>query len=313
MERTIALSELRNVVEQAYEEFKDGHEGRADQHIKDIDPQTFGISVVLADGTVINTGDAGTQVPIGDIADIPFHQLLLTQKNVDQIVSLSGEGIRFRGRKPHKPHHTGINVHGVRATSALEPTGDPDEKWNFIISNLINLMGGDSPVLDDRLYKSLQAQNATNGVEQALTDAGYQLYDSLKTSVDLYTRLSSMRASARQLATMGATIAADGVCPTSGDIVFDGTLSSTVVAMMAAMGPHRISRPWLISTGLPAKSGFGGAIFGALPGVMGIAAVSPQLDGAGTSVKGIKSLTYIMRRLGLSAFSSTRITIDKDK
>ncbi len=313
MERTIALSDLRRVVDEAYEQFKSDKEGTVDQRVADADSKTFGISIVLADGTVISKGDADTKAPMGDIVKVPLHQVLLSQMSVDDIIKRSCEADRFRGEKPAKPHHLGISAHGIRAVSAIEPTGDREGKYDIIINDIIDLMGGDAPELDVKLYESLQAQNATAGVTKAITDTDYKLYDDVDLSVDIYTRLTALRASAKQLATMGATIAADGVCPTTERTVFDGEQASTVVAMMAAMGPRRINRPWLVSTGLPAKSGFGGGIVGVLPGVFGVGVVAPALDGAGTSVKGIKAVTYIMRKLNLSAFSSAKVVIDKNR
>ncbi len=312
MERKISLSDLRRVAEEAYEHVKNLPDGQADQRIECGDKKTFGISIVLTDGTIVNVGDTDVRMPMGDIVKIPVHEMLLTQRSVDDIIRMSGEGERCKGEKPRKPHGLGVSPHGIRAVSALEPKGDPDSKWNLMVDNLIDLMGGEAPVLDVRLYETLQAQNKTAGVKEAIENFGYTLYDDAGLSIDLYTRLTAMRASSAQLAMMGATIAADGVCPRGGNHVFDGSLSQTIVGMMAAMGPHRISKPWLVATGLPAKSGFGGGVFGVLPGIMGIGAVTPGLNGAGTSEKGTKAIAYIMNKLGLSVFSSAKVTILKD-
>lgn len=311
MERKIALSDLRRAVDEAYEEYKSIHEGEIDPRVKDVDPKTFGIAVVLADGTVIRKGDADTAVPMGGIAQVPVHIQLLTQNTPEEIVKKSGQCVRCEGKKPVKPH-TPVSAHGVRAVSAIEPIGDPDSKWNFIINTTIDMMGGASPVLDDKLYEELRRENAEAGVEDQFAKVGFTLYDDAPASIDTYTRLTAMRASAAQFAMMGATIAADGVNPATQKIVFDGAKAPAAVAMMATKGPHKITRPFMVTVGLPAKSSFGGAIMGVLPGVMGIAVTAPALNGAKVSVKGVKALKYIMNKLQLSVFSSAKVEIVKD-
>ena len=69
--------------------------------------------------------------------------------------------------------------------------------------------------------------------------------------------------------------------------------------------------PWLVSTGLPAKSSFGGAVMGVYPGVMAIAAYSPALNAGGVSVKAARAIRYIMQKLDLSVFSSDSVKFVK--
>ena len=80
--------------------------------------------------------------------------------------------------------------------------------------------------------------------------------------------------------------------------------------MMAVKGPHHMSLPWLIKSGLPAQTSFAGTIMGVLPGVMGIAAYSPKVNPAGISARGAHALAYIMNKLGLSALSSARVSVE---
>ena len=50
----------------------------------------------------------------------------------------------------------------------------------------------------------------------------------------------------------------------------------------------------------------GGGIMGVVPGVMGVAAFAPPLDGAGNSVKAQKALAFIAGHLNLNVFGTTR-------
>lgn len=311
MTRKIKLTDLKAAVDEAYEKFANAPAGTPDPRVEGIDPNTFGISVVLADGTVISKGDTKTGVPMGNTMLVPLHAILLTQMTPDKLAEKSGKCpyTWTDGKKPQKPH-TPFNSHALRAISAIEPSNDSDGKWDIISDMLTSLMGT-SPELDDALYKKLAAQAVDAKVEDSLAAASYFLYDDAKIAIDLYAKFAAMKAGADQLATMGATIAADGVNPESNEQVFDGKIAAPLVSTMAVKALHKMSGPWMLRAGLPAKSGFGGSVVGVLPGVMGIAAVAPGLNMVGVSEKASQALLYIMQKLGLSVYSSASIEIEK--
>lgn len=309
MERIIPLSQIKNAVDAAFEKFNGVSEGSVDPRVAGADASSFAIAVCLADGTIISKGDVDRKSPLGDIVKIPVSSVLLSQNPVEELIRKSGGCCcGCKGQKPQIP----VSRHGVRAVSAIEPVGDPDSKWNILVDRMINMMGS-APELDDKLYESLQAENQKADTENKLAEAGYYLFDDAPASIQLYTRGVAMTASARQLAIMGATIAADGVNPLTEQIVYDGAISSRIVAMMAVKGPHKMSRPWLVASGLPAKSSFGGAIVGVIPGVMSIAAYSPLVNEKGVSVKGAKALIDITNSLQINVFGSAKIVVDKEK
>ncbi len=312
MERIISLSDLQKAVDSAYEKYKSIKEGEVDSRVSGVDAKTFGIAVVLADGTVITKADADTKVPIGGIIRVPVASILLAQNSVEELMKKSGCcSCACGGNKPEKPK-AGVCARGVRAVSAVEPTGDPDSKWNFIENQMINMMGT-APTLDVKLYEAMKAQTVADKAVDAFAEAGYYLYDDAASSIDLYTRGQAMTASARQLAVMGATIIAGGVNPVTKQIVFDNEIAPRLTAMMAAKGPHKMRKGWLVASGVPAVSSFGGAILGVVPGVMSIAVCSPEVNEAGVSVKGAKAIIDIMNSLKISAFSNECIKIDTKK
>lgn len=310
MDRTIALSEIKKVVEEAYENFKSSKEGRVDPMLDGVDDKKFGISVVLTDETVINKGDTDAASPLGSIIKVPLSTILLSQNTPEELVRKSGKCTCHCKEKSEKAHVHG--AHAIRAISAIEPTGDPDSKWNFIENRMIDLMGS-APQLDVKLYESLKQKAADDNIVNTLAEEGYYLYDDAATSVDISVKARSMTATAEQLATMGATIAADGVNPVTKEIVFDGEIARNVVGMMAAKGPRKMTLPWNMAVGLPAKSSFGGAIVGVYPGVMGIAAYSPLLMDNRVSEKAAKAIKYIMNKLDISVYQSASLKVDNDK
>lgn len=292
--------------------YKSEHCGSIDPRIKDAKAGSFGISVVLNDGTVINKGDARIPAAIGQISKVPASVVLLGQMSPADMMKKSGTCCcKCNGGKKQKPDIPFCS-HGIRAVSAIEPTGDSDGKWDVIINNMIGMIGSD-PQLNDELYKAMTQEAAKAGVENALAAADYTLYDDAPIAIDLYIRQMAMMATAEQIATMCATIAADGRNPKTGEHVFDGKISQTAVALMGVHGPHKETKPWMVATGLPAKSSFSGVIAGVLPGVFGIAAYSPELNEAGVSVKAAQALRHIMQTLQLSVFASSHVKIDTTK
>lgn len=306
MERKISFNDVRKALDEAYEAVKSINEGTIDPRNTEAKAGQFGITVTLADGTTISKGDVDVKSPMGDIVKIPLSAVLLTQNGAEGLVKKSGQCPMNKVEK--KPKHMG--AHGVRGFSAIEPVGDPDSKWNIYDDMLNNLTGGDTPILNDKLYEAEKRSSVERDVVNQLADSGYYLYDDTALSVDLYNRARAMEASTKQLAMMGATIAADGVNPATGKIAFDGSIAQYMVAMMAAKGPHKMNLPWLMLAGLPAKRSWGGAIVGVYPGVMSVAAYSPELNAAGVSIKAARAIMEFMRRLDVSMFASARICIE---
>lgn len=321
MERKIKFSDIEAAVSAAYENNKNISDGEIDPR-SDASKDTFGISVVLADGRVIAKGDADTQVPVGDIAEIPVHIQLLGQLgSTDELIKKCGKmqcaengcGCHHHGhgRKAFKMamRQAGISAHGIRAVSAVEPSDDPEGKYDILINTISEMISGD-PSFSDSFYKKQTAANSAANVENAIAAAEYYLYDNAPVAIDIYSRLMAVQLSSTQLATMGATIAADGVNPVTNSEAFDGKISAHIIGMMAAKGMKKMTMPWNVLAGIPAAAGNGGAVLGVIPGVMAIAATSPALNGAGISVRAAKAISDIMKQLDINAFGSACINVE---
>ena len=309
MERKISLSDLRKAVDEAYEANKSLKEGEADPRNACADTKYFGISVMLPDGTLINKGDTDVKSPLGSISKVPLSTVLFSQNSPMELTRKSGQCVCHK--VPCKPKGLSFSAHGIRAFSAIEPVGDPESKWNLFENRMIDMMGS-APELCDKTFQALEKEAADTKLEDTLTADGYYLYDDAALSIKLYLKSLAMNASTRQLATMGATIAADGVNPVTGKTVFDGAITQNVVALMAAKGPHKMRAPWLVAAGIPAKSSYGGAILGIIPGVMAIAAYAPELNPAGVSVKASKAIIDVMQKLDISIFASSQVKFVND-
>ena len=307
MERIIPFSDLKQAVDEAYEAFKSEKVGDVSSRTPNADIRDLGISVALVDGSTYDKADSDVRFALGSIVKIPIHSILLSQYGKKELMKKSGRDISNPDFKKQEKPKVPVSVHGIRAASAIEPSGDPESKWNLVENRMIDMIG-EVPTLDENLYKSQKKAALDANTEDALAEAGYYLYDDAPIAIDLYLKAQAMTVSTKMLAKMGATIAADGYNPFTKQNVFDGSLSSQLVSMMADHGPHKMKTAWFLTTGIPAKSSFSGAILGVLPGVLSIAVYSPGLNKQDVSIKGTQILEYIMNKLQLSVFDSAKVT-----
>jgi glutaminase len=120
----------------------------------------------------------------------------------------------------------------------------------------------------------------------------------------VYTRQCSINVSARDLATMAATLANGGKNPVTGKQVIKAEHVPNILAVMATAGLYDDSGIWLYNVGLPAKSGVGGGLIAVAPGKFGIAAFSPPLDAAGNSVRAQRAIQHVSEALGANPYAS---------
>lgn len=320
MERNVKFVDLEAAVTAAYEKYKSESKGEVDPRLSGVDPKLFGITVVLADGTVINKGDTKSAFPLGNLMKVPTATLLLQQNTIKELIEKSGlkdkkgckadKGEKIEcAEKKQKLCGLPISPMNLRAVSAIQPSNDPDGKMDIIVNNLTGMLGSDA-VLDDKLYEIIMKQAADANEEDELAAAGFYLYDEAANAIKIAARLEALTVTTEQLATLGATLVADGFNPVTKQNVFDGAISERVIAMMAGFGPsHHKAVPWLIRAGVPAMAGFGGGALAVVPGVMAIAAYSPEVNCCGASHKALHAIRHITNQLGINVFASARVRI----
>ena len=111
------------------------------------------------------------------------------------------------------------------------------------------------------------------------------------------------------LSVAAGTVANSGVNPVTKKQVLDASLAPKITSMIASVGFYEHTGDWMYTSGIPAKTGVGGGVMGVFPGVMGISAFAPPLDGSGNSVKAQLAIKYIMNKLGLNVFNGEQVTV----
>lgn len=318
MTRKITIDQLQDTVQKAYKEVKTIDTGKNADYIPylaNVDPNLFGISVCLADGQLIEVGDTSFRFGIESVSKVHTAILALRQYGavkVQEMIGADATGLPFNSimamlLEADHPSTPLVNAGAIAACSMVEPIGDQEGKWKAIVDNITALCGS-APQLIEELYKSETDTNYNNRSIAWLLKNYNRIYDDPELSLDLYTRQCSLGITASQLAITAATIANDGVNPISQKRAFEAILSPKITSLIATVGFYEHSGDWLYSAGIPAKSGVGGGVMGVMPGLFGIAAFSPPLDGSGNSVKAQHAIKYIMNALNLDVFRGDNIS-----
>lgn len=319
MDITLTHARIRQAVEEAFDECKTitgGHNADYIPFLANIDPNLFGISVTLPDGTVINVGDTEYKFGIESVSKVLTAILILRQHGPEAVLRQIGAdatGLPFNSvfailLENDHPSTPLVNAGAITACSMVEPKGDSWGKWEAIINNFTDLCGSRPEVIDE-LYKSESDTNFNNRAIAWLLKDYNRIYDDVPMSLDLYTRQCSVGITATQLSICAGTIANGGVNPVTGARVFAPELAPKITTLISTVGFYQTTGDWLYTSGIPAKSGVGGGVLGVMPGVMGIAAFAPPLDEAGNSVKAQAAVKTVMRKLGLGVFNGDRVTI----
>ena len=319
MGKIITKSQIHDAVSKAYEDCKSITGGQNANYIPflaNIDPNLFGISLVLPDGTVFNAGDTDYRFGVESVSKVFTAILVMRQVGAEAVLRKIGAdatGLPFNSifaillEKDH-PSTPLVNAGAISACSMVEPVGDSWGKWEAIINNFTDLCGSESQVLDE-LYRSESETNFNNRSIAWLLKNYNRIYDDVSMSLDLYTRQCSVGVTATQLATCAATIANGGFNPVTGKQVFDKSLAPKITTLISSVGFYQTTGDWLYTSGIPAKSGVGGGVLGVLPGVFCIAAFAPPLDTAGNSVKAQAAVKSVMSQLGLGVFNGDTVKI----
>ncbi|MDA4895576.1 glutaminase A [Streptomyces sp. MS2A] len=276
------------------------------------DPSWFGMSLCGADGAVHDAGDSGIAFSIQSISKAFVFALVceaIGHEVVHDIVGVNNTGLPFNsvmaielnGGSPMNPM---VNA-GAIATTALVPGASAEDKWQAIQAGLSRFAGRALDV-DDEVYRSESGTNQRNrAIARLLESYGRLGHDPLEI-VDVYTRQCALSVTARDLAVMGATLAAGGMNPLTGEQVVAAEVCRDTLAVLASCGLYERTGEWMFEIGLPAKSGVSGGIVAVVPGKGALGAFSPPLDAAGNSVRGQRACAYLSRALGLNLFASAR-------
>ncbi len=315
-QKTSPVAPNRQLVEatvrEAYEKFKSDTSGKNADYIPflaQVDSTMFGVAVVTTDNQIVSIGETKYAFSIQSISKVYTLALAMNELGADKVFQRIGSEPTGRAfNSPiavvDMPSHTAnplVNA-GAIATTSVVSGNNETEKWNKIL-DFYSKAAGEKLSLIDEVYKSEAATNDGNKALSMLLKKYDRIYADPFQSVDIYTKQCSVGVNVVQLARMGATLANNGVNPTTGEQVIKPENIPYILSSMMMAGLYDGSGGWAWKVGLPAKSGVGGGIVAVVPGKGAIAVFSPRLDEAGNSVKAQRVIEYVAQKLNYNLFS----------
>jgi glutaminase len=272
--------------------------------LKKVDPKIYGISICMADGTMYQVGDYKKEVSLQSVSKVFTLALVLKKKGLKVVrekIGSQGSFLPFDSIiaaeiSETKTLNPFVNA-GAMATTSL------CNNWKEV-SNNMNLFAGRKLRFSKRIYNSESKHNEHNKALAYLLKSHDKFYGDIDKSIDTYTKQGAVMATSKDVAVMAATLANNGINPLTKKKVIGSKYVPYILGQMFGGGMYEYSDTWVIDVGVPSKSGVGGVIMSVVPGVMGIAVVSPPLDKYGNSFKGIKTMEKLSKLFELNIMAS---------
>jgi glutaminase len=271
------------------------------------DPNTLAIATCTLDGKISQVGDVDKKATIQSISKIASLGLAISELGEEKVFSKVGVDptadpfnsiMRLEMRKPHRPQNPLINAGAIVVLSIL-PYHDSSSRFLAVLNLVRKLCGNEKIEANEQVYLSEKATSDRNrSLAYFLRSVGAMEGD-IEDILDSYFHQCGIECSVKDLAVMGATLANDGINPITNEKVLSPRVCVLIRALMATCGLYDGSGEFAVRVGIPAKSGVGGGIVGAVPGKMGVATLGPALDDKGNSVGGIEAMEYLSEKLKL--------------
>jgi glutaminase len=273
-------------------------------------PKHVGIGLYTVNNEYYEVGDASVKFSIQSVGKLFSLICALRDNDLEKIlmkidVEPSGDSfnslVKLETMKNHRPKNPFINA-GAIATIGLIKGKTADEKFEKIINLVREMTDNNEITYNNEIYESETETGDTNkAIAYFLKGAGIiegNVDDILKT----YFKLCSIEVTVKDMAKAAAIIANNGIAPWNEKQIISKEIIKMSNAIMITSGLYDESGYFSVKVGIPAKSGVGGCIFGAVPNRMGIATFGPSLNEKGNSVAGLKIFEILSKEYNLSIF-----------
>jgi glutaminase len=268
-----------------------------------VDPTHFGICLATVDGVVYEAGDTRVPFSIQSMSKPLTYGIALECAGEaivrDRVgVEPSGDAFNEISLAPGTgaPVNPMINAGAIACAGLV--AGAVDDAFEHLL-RVYTAYAGRPLQLDERVYRSEAETGHRNRAIAHLLRNFDVIVDAPDAALDLYFRQCSISVACRDLAIIAATLANGGVNPLTQQRAVREDVVRGVLSVMTTCGMYDAAGEWLVSVGLPAKSGVSGGVLAVLPGRLGIGVFSPRLDARGNSVRGVAVCRDLSRDLAL--------------
>jgi len=302
------LRELEIFLQNCYTSLESDHSGKVADYIPYLSkvlPSKFAISICTVGGDTIDIGDHKDTFCMQSCSK-PFSycyaRKLHGREKVHSHVGYEPTGVSFNKNVLNKdglPHNPMVNAGAMMIAYLIHGQELPSDRFNKVKDMFESVCGNKKVGFNTPVFLS-EKEHADNNYSLAYSMRGAGAYgqptpstSKLNDMLGLYFQICSIEITSSLGAVMAATLANGGICPTSGEQVFDTETVRDCISLMFTCGMYDFSGEFAFDVGLPAKSGVSGCVLLVIPGKFGLCVWSPALDEIGNSVRGIE----ICRRL----------------
>lgn len=309
------VSRLDDVVAEIVEALRDRTDrGEVASYIPElarVDPKSFGIAVIDAEGNTITGGDSDTPFSIQSISKV-FTLTLALGKVGDRLwrrVGREPSGSAFNSivqleYEQGIPRNPFINAGAIAVTDLILSGHQPREALGEILRFMQFLADDATITIDNEVAASEQRTGFRNAALANYMKSFGVLDNPVDFTLGVYFHHCAIAMSCKQLAMAARFLAFDGLHPSTGLPVVQAERARRINAVMLTCGHYDGSGEFAYRVGLPGKSGVGGGILAIAPGKASIAVWSPGLDANGNSYLGRLALEMLTKKMGWSIFAA---------
>ncbi len=267
-----------------------------------VPPDITSIAVSLTDGTQFFSGDDESRAyTLQSVAKLVVLVGLLEELGAEQVFSWvgaesSGNDFASLARLDQhnlKPSNPMLNAGAIALCGHIP--GKPEEQMQWLEAWCAKLFDTKLDV-DTEVFFSECATGNKNRSMGFLLKHNNIIEGDIEAIVTNYFYLCSFAATLRQASHLPLLLANGGL-NVRGERILSRATVRTVISIMLTCGLYNESGEHLVRTGMAAKSGVSGYIVAAVPGVAGIATMSPRVNSRGNSVRGEIMLEHLAREL----------------
>jgi len=310
-----ALSKLELVVKDIVDEMRQMPDrGEVASYIPElacVDPKSFGLVVIDADGNTAAAGDAEVPFSIQSISKVFTLTLALGKvgNRLWERVGREPSGSPFNSivqleRERGIPRNPFINAGAIAVTDTILSGHLPREALGEIVRFVRYIADDDTIIFDEAVAASEQRTGYRNVALANYMKSFGVLENPVDYTLGVYFHHCAIAMSCRQLAMAGRFFAQYGIHPATGLPVVTAERARRINALMLTCGHYDGSGEFAYRVGLPGKSGVGGGILAIAPGKASIAVWSPGLDASGNSQLGQLALERLSKRMAWSIFGA---------
>lgn len=278
--------------------------------LENVNPEQFGMSLTLFDGTQYNVGDFNTLFSIQSISKVFTFTLALKFYSTGLYKRIGREPsgnpfnslvqLEYEHGVPRNPF---INAGAINVTDTLMSYYGDSITTSKEIMQFIQDIAGEPSLTHNEIVSTSEMDHGFRNMALAnLMKSFNNLDNDVHDVVQTYFQHCAIEMNTKMLSRAMLFLSNHGIDPISGVEYLSEQQAKRVNAVMLTCGHYDASGDFAFHVGLPGKSGVGGGIVAVVPKKMGICVWSPGLNAQGNSLAGTLALELFTSKTGMSIF-----------